>query len=45
MIVELAPFDDAITEDDEDLFFELLGDPSYRLGAIGNLLVSLLDND
>lgn len=45
IVVEMAPINDTIDEDDEDLFFELFGDPSYSIGNIGRSLVSILDND
>ncbi len=43
--ISITPVNDTIDEDDEDLFFELLGDPSYGIGTLQNALVSILDND
>jgi|GEM_PF-1645827 len=45
IVVESMLINDTIDEEDEDLFFELLGDPSYTVGNIGRSLVSILDND
>jgi hypothetical protein len=43
--ISITPVDDTIDEDDEDFFFELLGDPSYQLGPLQSALVRILDND
>lgn len=45
VIVEMAPINDTIDEDVEDLFFELLGTPSHSIGNKSRLLVSVLEND
>ena len=41
--ISITPVNDAIDEEDEDLFFELLGDPSYQLSPLRSALVSILD--
>ena len=43
--ISITPVNDTIDEDDEDLFFELLGDPSYQLSPLQNAIVRILDND
>lgn len=45
MVISLMPVNDTIDEEDEDLFFELLGDPSYTAGATSLMLARILDND
>jgi hypothetical protein len=41
----VAPIDDNIDEDDEELVLELLADPSYSLDALRSVWLSILDND
>jgi len=42
--LNVIPINDS-DEDDEDLFFELLGDPSYSLDPLKSVLVSILANE
>ena len=39
----VAPTADTLDEEDEDLFFELLSDPSYSLDPLRSVIVSVLD--
>jgi hypothetical protein len=42
-MLNIVPVDDGIAEEDEELFFELLADPSYGLDPLRSAVVAILD--
>lgn len=42
-MLNIVPVDDGVAEEDEELFFELLADPSYSLDPLRSAVVAILD--